>query len=139
MNVERIFSLLQTNRPWSQKQDGYWLDDPDLDIEGMSLRLMDLGARLVTITAMTAADGETRLVYHWDIEGTLFNLGTLTRDGKLPSISPNCPAADWIEREVNDYFAVVFTGRENLVPLVLRKSDRPGLFHWNGKNLQEEP
>jgi NADH:ubiquinone oxidoreductase subunit C len=139
MNMKAILSLLQTDQQFIQRTDGCWLEDPDLDVERMTVCMVEMGARLVTISAMPAADGETRLVYHWDIEGNLINLGTLTREGVIPSIAPNCPAADWIEREVKDYFAVDFSGRENLAPLVLRKGDHPGLFHWNGQLLEEKP
>lgn len=136
MNAEEVSLLLATKQPWREAEDGFWLDDPDLAVERMAQRLLEAGARLATITALPAPGGEARLVYHWDIEGTLFNLGALTRGGKIPSIAPGCPAADWIEREVNDYFGVVFTGRDDLAPLVLRQGDRPGVFFWNGSEAE---
>ena len=46
--------------------------------------------------------------------------------------------ADWIEREIHDYFAVDFIGRDKLAPLVLRSDDRPGLFNWNNHKGGEQ-
>jgi NADH:ubiquinone oxidoreductase subunit C len=40
------------------------------------------------------------------------------------------PVADWIEREIHDYFAVDFAGRK-LPTLVLSEKDPPGIFSWN--------
>jgi hypothetical protein len=132
MNLETIRSHLGTKQPWQQRADGWWLVDPDLDVEPIAGLMIGEGARLVTITARPAGDGECRLGYHWDVGGRLFTFVTMTRGGSIPSIAVTCPAADWIERETHDYFAVNFTGREDLQPLVLRAGDRPGLFHWNG-------
>jgi hypothetical protein len=88
----------------------------------------------VTITARPAPGGECRLAYHWDLEGELLNLITSTHQGTIHSIATICPAANWIEREIHDYFAVDFVGREDkLDPLVLRPGDSPGLFQWDGQ------
>jgi len=42
-----------------------------------------------------------------------------------------CEAADWIEREIHEEFALDFLGRE-YEPLLLRVGDKPGV------NLREE-
>ena len=85
-------------------------------------------ARFVTITAQPAAGRECRMEYHWDIEGQLLTFVTQTHEGSIASINSLCPAADWVEREVHDYFAVDFWGRKNIPPLMLRPDDRPGVF-----------
>jgi NADH-quinone oxidoreductase subunit C len=138
MDFERLRTLLGIDQPLSKREDGLWVDDLDLDIELMAHQMADAGARLVTITALPGTEGEIRLIYHWDIEGTLLNLGSLTRNGRMPSIASTCPGADWIEREVRDYFAVTFTGREETTPIVLRAGDPPGLFNWNGHYPERE-
>lgn len=137
MDFDGIRTQLSINEAWRARSDGLWLNDPELDVERMARVMMDLPARLVTITALAAGD-ECRLVYHWDFRGTLLNLGTITRQGSVTSIVAICPAADWIEREIHDYYAVKFTGRGELVPIVLRASDTPGLFHWNGDHQERE-
>jgi hypothetical protein len=105
----------------------------------MAALMVDQAARLVTITARPAPGGECRLAYHWDLTGQLLSLVTSTHDGVIPSIAAVCPAANWIEREIHDYFAVDFIGREDgLDPLVLRPGDLPGLFQWNGPEGGEQ-
>jgi NADH:ubiquinone oxidoreductase subunit C len=47
-------------------------------------------------------------------------------DKTTESIYDLCEAADWIEREVRDGWAVEFRGRE-MEPLLLRKADTPGV------------
>ena len=85
----------------------------------------------ITVTARPVKPDLHRLIYHWDIEGTVINLVTLTRNSSLPSIAAICPAANWIEREIHDYFLIIFTGREDLLPLLLTADSPPGLFQWN--------
>jgi Ni,Fe-hydrogenase III component G len=132
MDVESIRTRLGISQAWEKRDDGWWLVDPNLDVEGMARLMAEAEARLVTITARPAPDGECRLAYHWDLEGELLTFVTMTHEGSVPSIAAICPAADWIEREVHDYFATDFMGREDLRPLVLRSGDQAGLFHWNG-------
>jgi NADH:ubiquinone oxidoreductase subunit C len=45
----------------------------------------------------------------------------------MPSITDLCPAADWVERETREYFAVEFTGRETTKPLMTRAGDPIGI------------
>ena len=130
MDVERIRTLLDTGQQWEKRLDGLWLEDPALDVQNMARLMVETGARLATVTALPVKGGAHRLAYHWDIEGRILTFSTLTRDEAVPSIAVICPAADWIEREIHDYFAVKFAGREDLPPLLLRPDDPPGMFHW---------
>jgi NADH:ubiquinone oxidoreductase subunit C len=89
--------------------------------------MVEAGARLVTVSASCLDTGEFRLIYHWDVDGSLLNCVTLTRQGSLPGIAGICPAAQWIEMEIRDYYAVNFTGRD-LPSLMLNDRDSAGIF-----------
>jgi NADH-quinone oxidoreductase subunit C len=102
----------------------------------MAEYMMTKCARFVTITARPAPGGECRLDYHWDLDGRLLTFVTTTHQGAIPTISAICPAADWVEREVRDYFAVDFLGRESSDPLMLRPQDQPGVFRRSGDTGQ---
>jgi Ni,Fe-hydrogenase III component G len=138
MNVEMIRAQLSNEQPWEQRADGWWLVDSHLNVEGMAHLMVEAEARLITITARPAPGGECRLAYHWDLAGELLTLVTLTHEGTIHTIAALCPAADWIEREIHDYFAVDFVGRTDLLPLVLRPGDRPGLFLRNDREGGEQ-
>lgn len=136
MNPEEFRHALGCETPFIEKTDGIWWHDPALDVHRMAQTLMEREARLITITARPAEGGEYRLIYHWDCQGAMLHLSTLTPAGTIDSIAAICPAADWIEREIHDLYAVVFKGRET-PPLVLRAADRSGLFLSNA-NLSQE-
>jgi hypothetical protein len=125
--IEQILSLIRPGKSWEEKSGGLWLEDPDLDVENMARVMVKAGARLVTVSASPPDTGEFRLIYHWDMDGNLLNCVTLTSQGALPAIAGTCPAADWIEQEIHDYYAVSFTGRD-LPSLMLNEHDRPGIF-----------
>lgn len=130
MDLEEIRECLGNIKAWVRRSEAWWLENPNLDVEGMARLMVETGARLATVTASRAPEGEFRMIYHWDLQGQLLNFITVTRQASLPSIARICPAADWIEREIHDYFAVNFAGRE-LPPLVLSGQDPPGIFSWN--------
>jgi hypothetical protein len=131
MDINRIHSLLDSRKTLERRADGWWLEDAGLDVKKMAGAMTGEGARLATVTAVPVSDHECRLIYHWDIGGLLINIATATRAGRIPSIAEICPAADWIEREIHDYFAVEFDGRAGMPPLVLGPEDRPGIFKWD--------
>ena len=137
MDIKEIYSQLGAGKPLEQRADGWWLEDPDLNVEKMAQVFTKAGARLVTMTAIPASDSECRIAYHWDLKNQLVNFITSTHKGSLPSIANICPAANWIEREIHDYFAISFTGRE-MPPLVLRQDDLPGIFRWDFRWKDEE-
>ncbi len=132
MDIENIPHELGLSQSWEKHEDGLWLAAQDLDVECMARWMSAHAGRFVTITARPAPGGECRLEYHWDIEGTLLTLVTQSHEGSISSISAVCPAADWVEREVHDYFAVDFIGRPNIPPLMLRPGDPPGVFSPDG-------
>lgn len=127
MDLEEIRGCLGNREVWVNKSQAWWLENPKLDVEKMARLMVEIGARLVTVTASRASAGEYRMIYHWDFQGQLLNCATITSQATLPSITRLCPVADWIEREIHDYFAVNFAGRE-LPTLVLSGQDPPGIF-----------
>jgi hypothetical protein len=46
----------------------------------------------------------------------------------VASLVAICPAADWVEREVRDYYGLEFAGRDVTPPLMLREGDERALF-----------
>ena len=130
MDLEKIRERLGAKEVWMNKSQAWWLESPSLDVEKMARVMVETDARLVTITASRSPESEFRMIYHWDFRGRLLNFVTTTHLTTIPSITSICPAADWIEREIHDYFAVNFAGRE-LPALVLSEQDRPGIFSWN--------
>jgi NADH-quinone oxidoreductase subunit C len=134
MDINRIHALLDSRNAFQHRADGWWLEDAGLDVKKMAGAMAGEGARLATVTAVPVSERDCRLIYHWDIEGLLINIAAPTRAGRIPSIAGLCPAADWIEREIHDYFAVEFDGRTDTPPLVLRPEDRPGIFRWNSSS-----
>ena len=130
MDREEIIKSLESGKVWVKKAEAWWLEDPGLDVQKLARLMIEAGARLATVTASRDFHGEFRIIYHWDLEGELLNFITTTRDATIPSVANICPAADWIEREIHDYFAVNFAGRE-LTRLVLNEQDPPGVFSWD--------
>jgi respiratory-subunit NADH dehydrogenase subunit len=126
-DITSIPGELGVSGTWEQKNGSQWLSPDSLDVRRMASLMLVRGARFVTVTAMELPDdGGMRLDYHWDVGGELLTF-TLKADGKkIPSIHDLCPAADWIEREVHEYFAVDFEGRE-YEPLLLRTGDTAGV------------
>lgn len=132
MNLDTIPVELGLKQKWEKRADGLWLAASDLDVEKMALWMTDHQMRFVTMTARPAAGKECRIEYHWDYEGQLLTLVTRTHEGSIPSISAICPAADWVEREIHDYFSVDFVGRKETPPLMLKPEDKPGIFSTDG-------
>jgi len=124
---EEIFAQLGAGKSWENRPDGWWLETPDTNVEKMAHLMTEAKARLVTITACEVSSGEFRIIYHWDLEGRMLNIIAMTREKSIPSIAEIHPASDWVEREIHDYFAVRFDGRES-PPLFLSPEDSPGIF-----------
>ena len=108
-----------------------WFSTGNLDLRELSTFMNHAGARFVTVTANELPRGEGFcLEYLWDRDGRLFGFAFYPAARSMPSIFDLCEAADWIEREIHEEYAIDFAGRD-YEPLLLRAGDRPGV------NLQE--
>lgn len=125
--LETIAAELGAPGGWREDYGSWWLRPETVDVRRLAALMNFNDARLITITAMELPDGGgIRLDYHWDLNGTLATVVTKAQDGRIPSILDLCDAADWIEREVHEYFAIEFTGRV-CEPLFLRPGVAPGV------------
>jgi len=131
--LEMIQDKLGAAGPLVDSRGTYWFDPGQAGVRDVALIMKEAGARFVTITAyeLPAKEG-FRLEYHWDLEGRLLGVPFQIAGNSIDSIFDLCEAADWIEREVHEGFAINFAGRE-YEPLLLKPGDKPGV------NLREAP
>ncbi len=131
-NLEDLAKELGVTDPWVEKGGVHWLSSDALNVRTLAMAMNASRARFVTITAFELPDGEgIRLEYHWDLDGQLLGFTFLVSGSPIDSIFDLCEAADWIEREIHEYFAVDFQGRD-YEPLFLLAGSKPGV------NLREE-
>jgi hypothetical protein len=128
MNAETILQALGADGVSDHRSGGWWATLPGLDVRAMAEKMRAEGIRFVTLTAMPDPGGGYRLIYHWDAEGSLVNVVTTVTGASVPTIADILPAADWVERETRDYYALEFEGRAETPTLMLRDDDEPGLF-----------
>jgi NADH:ubiquinone oxidoreductase subunit C len=127
MNAEMIAERLGTPDALQRRSTGDWLVVPDLDVRAMAELLLAGESRFITLTVIPEGQ-RFRFVYHWDVDGVLLNIVTHLDDRSAVSIADILPAADWVEREVRDYYAIEFSGRSETPTLMLQEGDEPGLF-----------
>ncbi|HET6438997.1 MAG TPA: NADH-quinone oxidoreductase subunit C [Anaeromyxobacter sp.] len=129
-DLEDIAREMGAGEAWEEANGSPWLRPEGLDVRRMAQVMLAHDARFVTITARAESEDEPaamRLSYHWDLEGRLLTIETRIAEGGMASIRETCPAADWIEREIHDCFAVEFQGARP-EPLLLRPGQSPGVF-----------
>jgi NADH:ubiquinone oxidoreductase subunit C len=130
--LDSVSEKLGTTEPWVETGGAHWLATGALSVRELAKAMNELHARFVTITAYQLPKDEGfRLEYHWDLGGQLLGFpfqiaGNSIENGKIESIYDLCEAADWIEREIHEGFAIDFLGRE-YEPLLLRRGDTPGV------------
>ena len=113
---------------WAWSNGSWWLTPTEpLDVRTMTEQMRALGARFLCMTATERTDKEIRLDYQWDLDGKLLSFVTATSLNRIATIADLCPAADWVERETHEYFAVEFTGRKHTQPLMTRAGDPIGI------------
>lgn len=127
--VELLPVLPGMDESWTEAAGVRWFSDESLSVRAVAAAMNALSARFVTITAHQLPGARSmRLEYHWDIAGHLLGFRfPLAGNNSIESIYDLCEAADWIEREVHEQFAIEFTGRE-YEPLLLRAGDKPGVY-----------
>jgi len=112
---------------WEWKNGSWWKTPEAMDVRSTAAHMVSLEARFVAITAIERPDKEVRLDYQWDLNGQLLSFIAATTAHRITSIADLCPAADWVERETHEYFAVEFDGRESTKPLMTRAGDPIGI------------
>jgi hypothetical protein len=130
--LESIPEELGIANPWVESGGVHWLAPGAVSVRELAKAMNAAQARFITITAyQLPGDEGLRLEYHWDLDGQLLGFPFLLAGHSIDSIYDLCEAADWIEREIHEGFAVDFLGRE-YEPLQLRTGDKPGI------NMREE-
>jgi NADH:ubiquinone oxidoreductase subunit C len=115
-----------------QQRDGWWMAAPQLDVQALAHCMKDWGARFSTITGAMLPGGETEVIYHYCLDCQAYNFKVATTGNSLPSISPILPAAEWIEREIQDLYQVTFTGHPHPDRLLRPLQLEPGFFRERG-------
>jgi NADH:ubiquinone oxidoreductase subunit C len=130
--VETLPEELRSLDTWIDDNGVQWFATGRLDVRDLARAMNHWSARFVTITALQLPRNEGLcLEYLWDLEGKLFGFPFYLEGNTIASIFDICEAADWIEREIHEGFAIDFTGHA-YEPLLLREGDRIGV------NLREE-
>lgn len=117
---------------WEQVNGSWWITPEGKDVHAIAKQMAACRARFVSITVVEDGAGEFNLNYHWDLNGQLLTVLMHTQEQRIASIYHLVPAADWAEREIHDYFAIAFSGRETMQPLMLRVGDTPGVHLGKG-------
>ena len=118
---------LGLSETWEASYGSHWLSGDQLDVRAMAQLMLSRCGRFITIAGMELPDsGGLRLDYHWDLDGALLTFVVTPQENSVPSIHDLCPAADWIEREVHEYLAITFSGRD-CPPLLLRAGEPVGV------------
>ena len=115
-----------------ERENGVWVTLKKNDLLKSVQALLDTGARLSTITALLADNEETELLYHFVLEKTALNLRITTQNNRIISITPICLAADWVEREIHDLYAVDFGGHPDLSRLLRPAELKIGYYREPG-------
>ncbi|MDR3725372.1 MAG: NADH-quinone oxidoreductase subunit C [Terracidiphilus sp.] len=110
-----------------QKAGSWWATPSGSGPLAVAEALLARGARFVSITATELPDdGGLSLDYHWDLDSAVLTYTFMAEDKRVESIFSICEAANWIEREIREYYAVEFIGRV-CDPLFLREDQNPGV------------
>lgn len=108
-----------------EKKGRLYFDVPDKYIRDVAAYLFnDMGCRLSTATCMEVYRG-IEVLYHFsdDSTGNYFCPRVVMTDRKNPtmnSISPVVKGAEWIEREMGEYWGVTFKDHPRPEPLLTR-------------------
>jgi Respiratory-chain NADH dehydrogenase, 30 Kd subunit len=127
ISLDTLREKLGISGPWVESRGTHWLNPAPCSVRDVAAVMNAVGARFITITAYELPGVEGfRLEYHWDLDGRLLGFPFAIAGKSVDSIYDLSEAADWIEREVHEGFAIDFTGRE-YEPLLLRPGDKPGV------------
>ena len=95
-------------------------------VHSLAELMLDEGFYLVSVTAVDARPA-IEVVYHFAHAGAqrcrVIARIAVAEDGTVPTICDVYSGANWHEREVRDFYGVVFAGHPNLEPLILAEED----------------
>lgn len=103
------------------------------NIKEAARTLKGFRARLAMISAYTneeSGDGTKELCYHFDVDGTIYNL-TVGQNQEwpiVPSITPEFANADWHEREMMELYSIKVTDHPDPKRLFLDEKLDAGLL-----------
>jgi NADH:ubiquinone oxidoreductase subunit C len=115
-----------------RQRDGWWMSAPALDVCAAARTMLAWEGRLSTMTGYALPGNETEVIYHYYLDHQTYNLKVCTQNNSLPSISPVLPAADWIEREIQDLYGVEFKNHPHPDRLIRPVNMEPGMFREPG-------
>lgn len=116
----------------TRQKDGYWMNAPQLDVLEMARLMKKLEARFSTMTGAMLPGNETAVMYHYCLGEDIFNFKASTNGNHIASIASILPAADWIEREIQDLFNVTFDGHPHPERLLRPAQLEQGFFREPG-------
>ena len=117
---------------WELRLSTWWMDAPELDVPALAEKIRESSMRLVTMSGVARTDGETDILYHVAKAGEMYTIRVRSHDQSLPSTSLILPAANWIEREIQDLYAVTFAGHPEPAALVRPPQLERGFFRLPG-------
>jgi len=127
---DRIIKLMEQTgleKP-EERIDGIWFASQTIARQKLAASVHKLDLRLSTATCLERGDGEFDVLYHF-VHGSLaLNIRVTTKNQHLPSLAAFLPSASWIEREMNDLYAVEFDGHPDPRPLVRPAQVPAGFF-----------
>lgn len=101
----------------------------------------ELKVRLSTITGVDTRAG-VELLYHLaaDNEARVITVRTLVQKPELEmsSVTPEIPAAEWIEREIAEMLGVKFTGHPNMATLLLPDDWPAGVYPLRKQTFESQ-
>lgn len=130
--LETLLEAIPGAAPFEHRGKELWMTALALDVVRMAELMLAHQARLSTMTGIALGNGETEVIYHYVLGSQAYHFKTQTRSNCLPAITPVTAAADWIEREIMDLYAVTFEGHPNPARLVRPAQLEPGYFREPG-------
>ena len=132
MESQLMLDTIRGATVWEQRMGTWWMDAPELDVPALAEKIRACEMRLITMSGVARTDGETDVLYHAAKGGEEYTIRVCSHNQMIPSISLILPAANWIEREIQDLYAVTFVGHPEPAALVRPPQLERGFFRLPG-------